>query len=67
MIGIELADHDTAAALEQACFRRGLLVLSAGDAAVRISPPLVVTDAQVDRALELLDEAATDTEAALDR
>ncbi len=65
MVGIELADHDTAAALEQACFRRGLLVLSAGDAAVRISPPLVVTEAQVDRALELLDEAATDTDAAL--
>jgi 4-aminobutyrate aminotransferase len=57
MIGVELADHDTAAALERACFDRGLLVLSAGDAAIRLSPPLVVTDAQIDRALELLGEA----------
>lgn len=57
MVGIELPDHDTAAALEQACFRRGLLVLSAGDAAIRISPPLVVTDAQIDRGLALLDQA----------
>jgi 4-aminobutyrate aminotransferase len=54
MVGVELADHAGAAALEQECFRRGLLVLSAGDAAVRLSPPLVVTDAQVDRALSLV-------------
>ena len=60
MVGIELADHDTAAALEQACFRRGLLILSAGDAAVRISPPLVVSDAQIERGLALLDETLGD-------
>ena len=58
MVGVELADHDTAASVEQECFRRGLLVLSAGDAAIRLSPPLVVTDAQIDRALELFGEAA---------
>jgi len=57
MVGIELADHDSAAAVEEACFRRGLLVLSAGDAAIRLAPPFVVTDAQVDRALELFAEA----------
>ena len=57
MLGIELTDHDTAAALEQACFRRGLLVLSAGDAAIRISPPLVVSEAQIGRGLALHDEA----------
>jgi 4-aminobutyrate aminotransferase len=56
MVGLELADH-AAGALEQECFRRGLLVLSAGDAAVRLSPPLVVTAAQVDRALEILGDA----------
>jgi 4-aminobutyrate aminotransferase len=57
MVGIELADHDTAATLELECFRRGLLVLSAGDAALRVSPPLVVTTAQIDRALEILGAA----------
>jgi 4-aminobutyrate aminotransferase len=56
MIGVELADH-AAGPLEQACFRRGLLVLSAGDSAVRLSPPLVVTEAQVDRALAILGDA----------
>ena len=60
MVGIETTDHDTAAALEHACFRRGLLILSAGDAAVRISPPLVASEAQVDRALELVDAALGD-------
>jgi 4-aminobutyrate aminotransferase len=57
MVGVELADHAAAEALEQACFRRGLLVLTAGDAAIRLSPPLVVTDEQIDRALELFAEA----------
>jgi 4-aminobutyrate aminotransferase len=57
MIGVELADHDAAIAVEQACFERGLLVLSAGDAAIRLSPPLVVTDAQIDTALELFGSA----------
>jgi 4-aminobutyrate aminotransferase len=52
MIGMELAD-----AIEQECFRRGLLVLSAGDSAIRLSPPLVVTAAQVDRALDILGDA----------
>lgn len=63
MVGVELTDHDTAAAVEQACFRRGLLVLSAGDAAIRMSPPLVVTDAQVDRALELFAAACSEVAA----
>ena len=54
MIGIELADHDAAAALELACFRAGLLVLTCGPAAVRMAPPLVVTEAQVDLAADLV-------------
>ena len=56
MVGLELADG-AADALEQDCFRRGLLVLSAGDSAIRLSPPLVVTEAQVDRALAILGDA----------
>ena len=42
MIGIDFADHDTAAAVEQACFRRGLLVLTCGERSVRLAPPLVI-------------------------
>ena len=54
MIGIELPDHDAAEALEQACFRAGLLVLTCGPAAVRLAPPLVVTPEQADLAVDLL-------------
>ena len=35
----------------------GLLVTIAGAQALRFSPPLVVTDAQIDEAVELLDRA----------
>ena len=62
MIGIGFADGETADAVELASFRRGLLTLRAGDAAVRMSPPLVVTTEQADTALELFDEACADVE-----
>jgi len=41
------------------CFARGLLVLGAGQNAIRLSPPLVLTTEQADTALRLLDEALT--------
>jgi 4-aminobutyrate aminotransferase len=57
MIGLEFADHDTAAAVEDACFRRGLLVLGAGDSAVRMSPPLVLREDQAEAGLRIFEEA----------
>jgi 4-aminobutyrate aminotransferase len=57
MIGIDLPDHDTAAALERACFERGLLVLTCGERSIRLAPPLVVTATQVDTALAILASA----------
>lgn len=41
-------------ALIQAAFERGLLLLGCGESGVRFCPPLCVTAAQVDRALEVL-------------
>ena len=40
-----------------ACMERGLLVLTAGDNVVRFVPPLVVTEAEVDRAVEIVEAA----------
>ena len=60
MIGVELTDHDAAEALEQACFRQGLLVLTCGPAAVRMAPPLVVSREQADLAVDLLTAALAD-------
>lgn len=70
MIGIELvrnrqtkerADRERDASVD-AAFRRGLLVLGAGRNAIRLSPPLILTKAQADVALRVLDEALTEVE-----
>jgi len=60
MIGMEFASADLAHALVNACFERGLIVLGCGDKAVRMSPPLVVTEEQADLALDILVEALTE-------
>jgi 4-aminobutyrate aminotransferase len=68
MIGIELvrdrATKERAAserdALVMAAFRRGLLVLAAGQNTIRLSPPLVLTKDQADVAVDLLDGALSD-------
>jgi 4-aminobutyrate aminotransferase len=65
MIGIELVrDRQTKerATTERdrvvrECFNRGLLVLGAGQNAIRLSPPLVLTKDQADTAIRILDDA----------
>jgi 4-aminobutyrate aminotransferase len=37
-------------------FRRGLLVLGAGESTVRLCPPLTITPEQADLALEVLQD-----------
>ena len=67
MIGVELVrDRQTKerATTERdrvvhECFRRGLLVLGAGQNAIRLSPPLVLTASQADTAIGILDQALT--------
>ena len=61
-IGLSFPDHDRAAAVEQAAFRRGLLVLGCGDDAIRISPPLVFREDQARASLEIFEEAVAEVE-----
>jgi 4-aminobutyrate aminotransferase len=63
-IGLSFPDHALAAAVEQAAFRRGLLVLGCGDDAIRISPPLVLREDQARASLEIFEEAVAEVEAA---
>lgn len=63
MIGIGFVGHDEAAAVEQAAFRRGLLVLGCGEDAIRMSPPLVFREDQAKTALEVFEEAIAEVEA----
>jgi 4-aminobutyrate aminotransferase len=67
MIGIELVrDRKTKErasrerdAVVRECFAHGLLVLGAGQNAIRLSPPLVLTKDQADTALGIIDRALT--------
>jgi 4-aminobutyrate aminotransferase len=45
-----------------AAFYRGLLVLGAGKNTIRLSPPLVITKAQAETALRILDESFSEVE-----
>jgi 4-aminobutyrate aminotransferase len=68
MIGIELVRNrqtkeravEERGALVQAMFRRGVLILGAGKNTVRLAPPLVLTKAQADVVLSVLDESLTE-------
>ena len=68
MIGIELVRNrqtkeravEERNALVQAAFARGVLVLGAGKNALRLAPPLVLTRAQADSVLGVLDQALTE-------
>jgi 4-aminobutyrate aminotransferase len=70
MVGVELVRNretkerapEERNAVVQAAFRRGLLILGAGQNALRISPPLVLSRAQADTALRILDEALGEVE-----
>ena len=64
MIGVEIVqDQKTKAPakeardrVEQLAFQRGVLFLGAGETALRIAPPLIVTREQADVALDVLEE-----------
>lgn len=60
MIGIQFDSGETAEAVQWRAFKRGLLVLEAGEDVVRLSPPLIVTEDEVDTAVQLLSEAVAD-------
>ena len=57
MIGIQFDSGDTAEAVQGQAFDRGLLVLEAGEDCVRMSPPLVVTEAEADTAVRIFTES----------
>jgi len=64
MIGIEIVkDHKTREAAPQLrdrivdlAFERGLLILGCGETAIRLAPPLVVQQGEIDAALTILEE-----------
>jgi 4-aminobutyrate aminotransferase len=59
MIGVQFDSGDTAEAVQMQAFDRGLLVLEAGEDCVRMSPPLVVTEAEADTAIRIFRESVS--------
>ena len=57
MIGIQFDSGETAEAVQMQAFDRGLLVLEAGDDCVRMSPPLVVSQAEAETAVRIFTES----------
>jgi len=57
MIGVQFDSGATAEAVEIQAFERGLLVLTAGDDCVRMSPPLVVTGDEMTTAIRIFSES----------
>ena len=57
MVGTQFDSGETAEAVQWAAFQRGLLVLEAGDDAVRMSPPLTIDSSDVDTAVRIFSES----------
>jgi 4-aminobutyrate aminotransferase len=70
MIGIELvkdkATREPITALrnrvEELAFERGLVILGCGETAIRLCPPLIVTEEETTVALDILEEALSEVE-----
>ena len=57
LVGVQFDSGVTAAAVEHAAFERGLMVLTAGDDVIRMSPPLVVNEAETATGCRVFAEA----------
>jgi 4-aminobutyrate aminotransferase len=57
MLGVEFASHEAAEAVQEAAFRAGLLTLECGESSLRFSPPLIVSEAEVDAAVRIFADA----------
>jgi 4-aminobutyrate aminotransferase len=59
MVGVELRDKATAEAVQMACLRAGVLVLTCGPegSVLRLIPPLTISDPDLDHGLDVLGTA----------
>ena len=57
MLGVEFHSHEAAQAVQEAAFQRGLLTLECGESSLRFSPPLIVSERDVETALRIFNEA----------
>jgi putrescine aminotransferase len=56
---VQLHDGDAASDVREAMLERGVIARPIGSSTIAFSPPLVITDAQIDRCVETLADAVT--------
>ncbi|MGI8812340.1 MAG: acetyl ornithine aminotransferase family protein [Pyrinomonadaceae bacterium] len=69
MLGVEFVTDKTSLKpdaelrdrVEMACYKKGLIILGCGTNSIRWSPPLILTKENVDVALEIFEEAVSDS------
>jgi len=59
LLGLQLTPEVSNTEMQAAAVVEGLLTVAAGQNVLRVAPPLVITEAEVDQALAMLDRAAT--------
>jgi len=65
MIGVEFHSNISSKELSQACFRNGMLLLTAGvSPTVRFIPPLIVTEQQITESLDIFEKSLKEVIAA---
>jgi len=57
LLGIRLHEAVTNSAMQEAAVQEGLLTVAAGMNVLRLAPPLIITEAEADEAVALLDRA----------
>ena len=59
MVGTEFKDKETTLAIQRACIKRNLLLLTCGtyENVIRWIPPLIVTENQIEEALGIFEQA----------
>lgn len=57
LIGLKLRPEVNNGEMQSACVAEGLLTVAAGMNVLRVAPPLIITEAEADQALEMLDRA----------
>ncbi len=57
LLGLRLTPEVNNGAMQAQCVEEGLLTVAAGMNVLRVAPPLIITEAEVDEALSLLDAA----------
>lgn len=57
MIGVEYESKERRDEVLQKAFRNGLILLPAGEKAMRVIPPLVITEKEIDEGIEILNKS----------